>query len=127
MDQNGPSANFLRTCKKYDRYEDIMQFIEEGSTISKSAWKHECKMEIKSHEQYIYNLECEMYKKTTLLRQSNIEPIIWWKVCLRHLDYIRACTLMVKMLVGEEPLQINVAKYSSDDNPLCKACSQNEI
>ena len=55
---------------------------------------------------------------------------VWWKVARKYPKSLRACTLMVKMLVGEEPLNWNLGRYEkpqSMQNRVCKICNTGQF
>jgi exonuclease III len=122
----GPTAYFVKLCAKYDLLQHIWDVIDSGTTMLLSQWKTMCKLAVDKMEQDIQNIKCLMFEKLVHIRNTPITVHPWWQVSEVFPKSLAACRLMVKFLVGEEPLNINIGRFvkpKSTQNQLCNVCT----
>ena len=122
----GPTANFVKTCLKYNLLHFVQNYIDTGEGMTASQWKSHCRGVIRQKEELYFHLELCMAEK--LLNMQAIQPGLhqWRKVAKAFPSSLRACQFWVKLLVGEEPLGWNTGRFIRPrcmENRTCKMCN----
>ena len=112
---------FVSICTKYKLLHYVEDTLYNGIAMSKSEWKTICKKAIYRREEYIYGIEIIMYKKLSHLINTPIRMSIWWIVSYKFCYALQVCALLVKMTVGEDPLQNNC--YVGKKDKICPLCN----
>jgi exonuclease III len=128
--KSGPIGHFVKTCVKYGLLHHIWDVVRSGNTMQCSQFKALCKSAVARREQTVHNIELLMYEKLKLMRNTPIEIHPWWQVSQAFPRSLVACKLMVKLLVGEEPLRYNTGRQEyprSVQNQLCNICKNGDL
>ena len=125
--KRGPIAQFVRICRKYNLVEQVEETLRSGTPIAKDTWKAQCSHTIHEHELKLFQIECLMYKKLQHLPKE-ISMNAWWRVAFSFPKHKKACNLMMKFVVGEEPLRANHGRFNKNKNEkICKICNEGVI
>ena len=125
-DLKGPTSMFVITCKKYGILQHIEMYVDTGNGLQLNEWKQLCKQKIAEREYLLYHLDLCMSEKLANMQYIQQGMHQWWKVAHAFPESLSACGLMVKLLIGEEPLNWNLGRYIKPrcmQNRTCKLCT----
>jgi hypothetical protein len=125
----GPIGHFVKICSKYGVLQHIWEVVRSGDAMQFNQ-KTLCKNVVFKREQQMHNIELLMYEKLLYMRNTPIAIHPWWQVSKAFPRVLGACKLMVKLLVGEEPLRYNTGRYvhpRSVQNQLCNVCNNGDV
>ena len=123
--RKGPTAIFVQIRYKYNLFDYVRQHIDTGEGIPPLRWKSLCKEAIKSHEVLVHCIELNMCSKLKCMVNVKIGMHQWWQVARAYPQSLPACRFMIRLLVGEEPLEWNTGRFirpRSMQNRMCKVC-----
>jgi hypothetical protein len=104
----------------------MIAMIEQGLRITKTEWRRKVVLEICKDEYYRWKAVCLMYKKLSIYRLvvMDLKESIWWKVAKEAPETLRACKFMIKLITGENGLEVNTGRFSNEqrEERLCKLC-----
>jgi hypothetical protein len=130
FDKLGPTAVFAQTCLKYGLFQHVQDAIESGVTMQLSQWKTLCKSAVLHREESVHQIELLMYERLKYMRNIPISVHPWWAVSKMFPRSLKACSLMIKLLTGEEPLCYNTGRYEyprAIKNQQCKVCKSGDL
>ena len=121
-----PIKWFIMCCARYGLLDQIRDMLITGVAQPKAQWKSDVKRAVGQHEKFFIRAERLCYKK--LGYSSPVSRMdLWWKVAFQYPASLAACRLMVKIKLGEEPLQCNTSRYEDGPrNKLCKLCAMGD-